>query len=161
MLTLRELRHMEGGRYPNYSEAQQMAKAAYGSVPEMVGPFRLKKYNPAQSVAFYEDDEGTMVAAIAGTQSAHEALTEWWRVPTNQVEGGERYRQAEAAIRQARREFPDVLEWYGVGHSLGGAIIDSLIEKGLLDGGHTFNPAIQTQHLSARQEHLRLPGLFG
>ncbi len=147
MMTLTELRRLEGGAQPNPAEAQQMAKGAYGSPPSQVGNFRLLKFLPAQAVAFYEDDEGTIVMAIAGTQSASEAVTEWWRVPTNQIEGGERYKQAESALRQARRDYPDTLEWYGVGHSLGGAIIDSLIERGLLDAGHSFNPAIQTKHL--------------
>lgn len=146
MMTLAQLRRLEGGAQPTPVEAQQMVKASKANAPAQIGEFRLVKLAP--SIAFYEDNEGTMVVAIAGTRGAQEALTEWWRIPVNQIESGERYKQAEQAVIQARREFPDILEWFGVGHSLGGAIIDSLIEKGLLDAGHSFNPAIQTKHLS-------------
>jgi DNA adenine methylase len=76
-------------------------------------------------------------------------------VPLNKVESGERYKGAEAAVTAMRKRHPNA-EFYGVGHSLAGAIIDSMIDKKLLDGGKTYNPAVQTQHLGKESAQQRI-----
>jgi DNA adenine methylase len=131
-----------------------MSRGAYKVPPPQVGGFRLIK--TGTNLAFYEDDDKTVVLAIAGTRSAHEAITEWWRVPFNLIDSGARYKEVESALLAARREFPDATGWFGVGHSLAGSIIDTLIDKGLLDGGHTFNPAIQSKHLLKPTKNTRI-----
>ena len=160
MMTLAELRKVEGGAHPTSAEAQTLAKAGYGKVvPEEVGDFRLVELKVDEGVAFYLDSEGTMVVAIAGTRRG-EAIPEWWRVPFNVVENGVRYKGAEKALIEAKQSFPEVKEWFGVGHSLAGAIIDILISKGLLTGGHTFNPAIETRNLSDASTQQRVKREF-
>jgi len=153
MMTLQQLAKLEGGRNPTSSEAQQMAKHAYGEAPPQVGDFRLIKASPG--IAFYEDNDGTVVMAIAGTRSLNEAVTEWWRIPTNQLVNGTRYKEAESALRAAKREFPDATGWFGVGHSLAGAIIDALIDRGLLDAGQSFNPAVEAKQLLKPSKNTR------
>ena len=91
---------------------------------------------------------------VAGTRSVGEAASEWWRVPTNKIESGRRYKEAEKALLEVKKNHPGK-KVVAVGHSLGGTIIDSLLDKQLLDSGKSFNPAIQLKHLLKKSKNER------
>jgi hypothetical protein len=56
------------------------------------------------------------------------------------------YKRDKAAVQQFQQQYPqNKYTYYAVGHSLGGAIMDSLIKKGLIKEGVSYNPAVQPQ----------------
>ena len=149
MMTLAELRQCsQGGAIPSSSEAQQMVKQSKEvNPPQKIGGFNLVAVRP--NIAFYADSD-TVIVAIPGTRSASEAVAEWWRVPLGTVEYGARYKSVSEAVQAVRQEFPRH-KFFGVGHSLAGAIIDELIDAGLVDGGKSFNPAVQPKHFGQEE----------
>jgi hypothetical protein len=135
---------ISGGNVPDRSSLQQMAKASYkASPPTMIGNSKLIKSTPG--IKFYLNDR-TIIVAIRGSQTQDDWLNANVRIPINQLKTSNRFRQDSQIIREFQRQYPQgEYEYYGVGHSLGGALLDEFLREGLLDRGLSYNPAIQTQ----------------
>jgi hypothetical protein len=65
-------------------------------------------------------------------------------IPLNNLKNTPRYLTDVALVNQVRQMFPTAT-FYAVGHSLGGAIVDNLINDGLVSEGLSFNPAIESK----------------
>jgi hypothetical protein len=135
---------ISGGNVPDRSSLQQMAKASYkASPPTMIGNSKLIKSTPG--IKFYLNDR-TIIVAIRGSQTQDDWLNANVRIPVNQLKTSNRFKQDSQIIREFQRQYPQgEYEYYGVGHSLGGALLDEFLREGLLDRGLSYNPAIQTQ----------------
>jgi hypothetical protein len=135
---------ISGGNVPDRSSLQQMAKASYkSSPPTMIGNSKLIKSTPG--IKFYLNDK-TIIVAIRGSQTQDDWLNANIRIPVNQLRTSNRFKQDSQIIREFQRQYPQgEYEYYGVGHSLGGALLDEFLREGLLDRGLSYNPAIQTQ----------------
>lgn len=135
---------ISGGNVPDRSSLQQMAKASYkSSPPTMIGNSKLIKSTPG--IKFYLNDR-TIIVAIRGSQTQDDWLNANVRIPVNQLRTSNRFKQDSQIIREFQRQYPQgEYEYYGVGHSLGGALLDEFLREGLLDRGLSYNPAIQTQ----------------
>jgi hypothetical protein len=83
---------------------------------------------------------GTKTNAPDGNFDVSADLT----IPFNGIPETTRYKRDKAAVQQFQQQFPpSQFSYYAVGHSLGGAIIDSLIRDRLIKEAVSYNPAIQ------------------
>ena len=148
------LKEMAGGARGGVNDtlAADINSVAYEKqAPPEVGDYKLIYKTPG--TVFYENND-EIVMGVAGTQGIGDAIGEWWRVPTNQIDKGKRYKEAEAALMEVKKNHPGK-KVVAVGHSLGGTIIDSLLDKNLIDSGKSYNPAIQLKHLITPNKNQR------
>jgi hypothetical protein len=137
-----------GGPLPPKDILHQIAKATYQTnAPKTIGPFALVKETP--TLKFYRAND-TIVVGIRGTNPTDTSdLKADLTIPFNGLANSARFKKDVADIKSAYSAFhPDEYDYYGVGHSLGGAIMDELIEMGLLDEGVSYNGAVQPKHQS-------------
>jgi len=134
--------NMAGGAIPAKSDIQKIAKASYDtSPPDNIGDSVLIKATP--TLKFYKNGD-TIIVAVRGTLDKDDWTKNNVFIPSNTLKKGSRYSADEAVIRQVQQEYPHgQYHYYGVGHSLGGALLDEFIEAGLIDNGLSYNPAVQ------------------
>ena len=139
------------GPLPELSILQQIAKAAYStSPPQTIGPFKLRSATP--TLKFYvlpdPDDQrhiDTLVVGIRGTNTSDKQdLYADAKLGLGQLEDTPRWKKdlADFNAVMSRLRDPQSVDVYGVGHSLGGAILDMFLKKGLIRQGVSYNPAI-------------------
>jgi hypothetical protein len=70
-------------------------------------------------------------------------------IALNKLETSPRFKKDLATLQGFQRQWPiGKFKYFGVGHSLGGAILDSFLEMGLLTKGVSYNPAVQPKNFS-------------
>jgi hypothetical protein len=88
--------------------------------------------------------ENQFVVAIRGTADFTD-FKAWIPTVWNGLEGTNRWEKDYNDLTQFQVNFPPKDNiYYGVGHSLGGEILDQFIKKGMIRSGISYNPAIQT-----------------
>jgi hypothetical protein len=150
-----------GGPMPPRNILQQMATAAYaegrGSTPPaFIGNWQRVGNSP--TLVFYRNSD-TIVVGIRGTMGS--LFGEDWRanytLPFNGLAGTNRYKKDRAALLNFQTRYPpSQFEYYGVGHSLGGAILDMFLSEGLIRNGVSYNPAIQTKDIKGTLPNERI-----
>lgn len=126
---------------------QQMAKESYNLVDpkKEINGWELKRWSP--TLKFYGKGNeviiavrGTKANAPDGSLDVSADLT----IPFNGIPGTIRYKRDKAMVENFQKEYPpSQYAYYAVGHSLGGAVIDSLIRDRLIREAVSYNPAIQ------------------
>jgi hypothetical protein len=98
---------------------------------------------------FYEAPDNTIVVGIRGTNPTDKRdLKADGLIAVGQLESSDRFKDDIASLRRFQSQYsPAKYDYYGVGHSLGGAILDAFLTNGLLKNGVSYNPAIQPQNL--------------
>jgi len=139
-----------GGPLPQLSILQQIAKAAYStSPPQQIGPFRLRSSTPTLKFYVLPDEDqrftDTIVVGIRGTNTSDKQ--DLWadtQLALGKLEQTPRWTKDLADFKSfmSRIRDPDSVDIYGVGHSLGGAVLDMFLKKGLIQQGVSYNPAI-------------------
>ena len=135
-----------GGPIPNRNILQQFATQSYQAIPaNRIGQFQLAQSTPTLKI--YKDEGNTIVVAIRGTKPTDtDDLKADAMIAVGQLENSPRYQRDLAALQQFQTSHPlSEYDYYGVGHSLGGAILDSFLKRGLLKNGVSYNPAVQPQ----------------
>jgi len=140
------------GPIPQLSILQQIAKAAYStSPPQQIGPFKLLGSTP--TLKFYglpdPDDSrftDTIVVGIRGTKTSDKQ--DLWadaQLAIGKLEETPRWKKDLADFKSfmSRIRNPNDVDVYGVGHSLGSAILDMFLKKNLIQQGVSYNGAIQ------------------
>ena len=136
------------GARPDKSTLQQIASQSYkpNSQPS-VGNLTLVHQTP--TLKFFLSPDKTIVVGIRGTVPSD--LTDVAAdasITAGKLETSNRFVKDLADLQQFQSKYPpDQYDYYGVGHSLGGAILDLFLTKGLLKSGLSYNPAIQPQNL--------------
>lgn len=133
-----------------------MAKATYSkSPPQLIGGFALVVSTPTLKV--YKA-ETTLVVAIRGTQpSDADDLKADASIPLNRLETTQRYQRDMTTLLGVMKTYPPPeYEYYGVGHSLGGAILDSFVRDGWIKNGVSYNPAIQPRDIGKTTANQRI-----
>lgn len=139
---------------------QQIAKQSYNLVDPQsdINGWTLKKWTPTMKFYIKGNDvivgvRGTKTNAPDGNFDVSADLT----IPFNGIPGTTRYKRDKAAVQQFLQQFPSPeYSYYAVGHSLGGAVIDSLIKDGLIKEGLSYNPAIQYSDINAGLPNRRI-----
>ena len=141
------VKDLKGSAIPPKSDIQKIAKASYDKAPpDNIGDSVLIKSTP--TLKFYKNGD-TIIVAVRGTADTADWTKNNVFIPTNSLKSGSRYGADEAVIREVQRQYPhDQYHYYGVGHSLGGALLDEFIEAGLIDNGLSYNPAVQPKEFN-------------
>lgn len=138
-------RNDKGWKHISTGTLQKMSKSTYQKDTKNIDNWRYLKGN--EWVKFYgKGDE--VVIATRGSQSSEDWTDANRRIPFNQLESSNVYKRDEDFIKQFKSEYPEYKKYYGVGHSLSGAINDIYLRKGIIDEAVSFNPAVETQHFN-------------
>ena len=136
------------GARPDKNTLQQIASQSYraNSQPS-VGNLTLLHQTP--TLKFFLSPDKTIVVGIRGTVPTDiNDVTADASIAAGQLETSNRFTKDLADLQQFQSKYPpSQYDYYGVGHSLGGAILDLFLTKGLLKSGLSYNPAIQPQNL--------------
>ena len=139
------------GPLPELTILQQIAKAAYStSPPRDIGPFKLRSATP--TLKFYVLTEpsdqrhiDTVVVGIRGTNTSDKQdLYADAKLALGQLGDTPRWKKDldDFNAFMSRLSDPKSIDVYGVGHSLGGAVLDMFLKAGLIKQGVSYNPAI-------------------
>lgn len=126
-----------------------MAKESYKKDPKNVGDYELVKKTPTM-LLYKKGNE--FVVSIRGTAELQDIVADL-SLPFNRLSTTGRYKRDREAIKKWKEEYPDS-KWTGVGHSLGGAILDEFIKEGLVEEGTSYNPAIQPGNVRKENERI-------
>jgi len=137
------------------STLQKMAVESYKPVGTAVDGWELFHQTP--TLKFYKKGN-VIVVAVRGTEyTTTMDVRSWAPAYLGQIATSERFKKDLAEIQSVQRSFPPLeFEWYGVGHSLGGAIIDELLEMGVLREGLSYNPAVAKANYTKDLKNERL-----
>ena len=133
---------------------QQMATAAYEkNPPQNIGGFKLLEATP--TLKFYNSGR-IIIVAVRGTDDARD-FAAWHLVALGQLDNSPRYQEDLRTITEFEMEYPNDEYFYiGVGHSLGGAIIDRFLRLGFLSRALSYNAAPEPQELRGNPDHRRI-----
>lgn len=138
-----------GGAMPSRALLQQIAKQSYETSPApKIDNLTLVSATP--TLKFYEAPDNTIVVGIRGTNPTDvQDLKADASIAVGQLESSKRFNSDLVALRNFQTRYsPSTYDYYGVGHSLGGAILDAFLTNGFLKNGVSYNPAIQPQNLT-------------
>ena len=117
-------------------------------------PGSLGRLNPYQEIArdeyicaYKNVNNNSVICGVRGTDTKDMGdIAADIKIALGKLNSSDRYKHDVKVIKHLQGYFPpDKWWWVGVGHSLGGAIVDSLIREGLLKEGVSFNPAVQKE----------------
>jgi hypothetical protein len=135
-----------GGLLPDPQTLYTMEQNSYVSPQEPqkmkpVGGYTVVAKTPTLTI--YRDSFfDAFVVAIRGTADWTD-LKAWLPTATNSVLNTDRWERDFDALSDFQKTYPpDKYIYYGVGHSLGGEIMDQFIKKGMIQKGRSYNPAI-------------------
>ena len=149
---------------PSQAICLQLAEAAYDATPPTeIGEYHLLKSTP--TLKFYRRgghprppptssgmrETSPLIIAVRGTADAKDLRADF-NVAFNRVDQSARYIADLKMIKEILQQEGNPPA-YGVGHSLGGAIIDALIKAGYLKAGVSFNPAIEKSELQSHKNY--------
>jgi hypothetical protein len=132
---------------------QKITKESYNLTgpTEDVDGWKLIKWFPR--VKFYMKGDDVIVG-VRGTKTA-EDVSVWPTIPLNTLGNTNIYKEVESQINEFKKEYPEKM-YYAVGHSLGGALIDVLLRKGLIKEATSYNPAIQYNDINGGLPNRRI-----
>ena len=144
---------MKGKAMPGLDSLQQMTMESYAKEPNDVGDWKLKK-STANTKFWVNGHE--VIVGVQGTNSVDDVKA-WPTIPLSTLNTTNLYKRNKQAIEEFQKEYsPSEYSYYAVGHSLGGAIIDSLLREGLLKEAVTYNPAIQYKDINGGLPNRRI-----
>jgi hypothetical protein len=127
---------------------RQISQQAYSPEPlQQVGGYDLITSTP--TLKAYKQGEHVIVG-VRGTEVTDindlyaDAL-----IATNQLSESDRAKADFDVVEKLRAQHPTA-KFEGAGHSLGGALIDAMIDRGLLLSGVSYNPAVQLAKQSSK-----------
>ena len=139
--------HMDGaGPRPSNNIGQQVAEQSYQSSPKNSLPDGFNLFRSTPTLKFYKNDaDKTILVGIRGTKRESNDIKADAAIGLDRLESSVRFQQDLATLQSVQSEFPpaDGWDYYGFGHSLGGAILDVFLNMKLLKSGLSYNPAIQ------------------
>ena len=123
---------------------QKMAQDAYKpkGANEIDG---YKLIHTSPTIKFFKKDgEDAIIVAIRGTKTSQSKdLYADANLVIGNLENTERFLDDDRIMNTVQRHYPPTdYDYYGVGHSLGGAILDQFILNGNIKSGISYNPAV-------------------
>lgn len=141
-----------GGVAPDRKAYFDLVKQSYEpSASKKVGDWELVSETP--TLKFYKSGNDVVVS-IRGTFDSRDTKADA-TIPVNSLHLSDRFKEDERFLNEFKQKNPD-LKYYGVGHSLGGAILDLFLHKGLISEGQSYNPAIQPHDFGATLPNHRI-----
>ena len=126
----------------------QMEKGSYRAPQEdfqsNIPGWNVALKTPTLTIYKASDGADVFVVAIRGTSDFTD-FKAWIPTIWNGLEGTNRWAKDYNDLMQFQERYPPhEYTYYGVGHSLGGEILDQFLKKGMIEAGISYNPAIQT-----------------
>jgi hypothetical protein len=133
---------------------QQMAQATYyNNPPTSIGNFQLVASTPTIKV-YLEGDKA--VVAVRGTEmTSKDDIQADIEALHGQLTNSNRLRRDLDFMINFKRAYPNY-RYMGVGHSLGGAILDVFLKAHLIEIAVSYNPLVQPQDLGGNPLHRRI-----
>ena len=133
---------LRGGNLPSLQTLYQISVESYSDTPKSVENWNLIASTP--TLKFFQNDR-TIIVGIRGTNANDfRDIKADVGIAFNTLKTTKRYK---ADFKDLSRFEHRGFTYYGVGHSLGGAILDALIDDGLIEKGVSFNPAVEPLNL--------------
>lgn len=130
------------------SELLEIAKESYKKgASKKIGDAELVK--ETDTLKFYKKDN-EIIIGVRGTKDFSDAVTSLSLGAESKavLRATPRLRNDIAEIKEFQKQYPPSTYHYsGVGHSLGGALIDELIDQNLISEGRSYNPAVHRADL--------------
>jgi len=133
---------MTGKGIPSSDLLHRMQKGTYindGPAEKRVGDYQLIETTPTMNL--YNTSNKYVVAIRGTTFSEADDVAADLLIPFDELKKAPRFKKDLATLKKWKAKYGPG-EWYGVGHSLGGAILDEFLLMGLLDEGVSYNPAV-------------------
>ena len=134
-------------RVPDLKTCFQFENASYN--PEVQPEFdSWKPILRTKYLACYKNEQTkTILCALRGTDPKDTGdLVADIGIALGSLKVSARYKSDRSGIIALQKAYTQNEWWYiGVGHSLGGAILDELLKEGLLKEGVSFNPAVSKE----------------
>jgi len=136
-----------GGALPPRNTLHKVAEQSYKSSPAQSIDGMNLIYSSPTLKAYAKDN--TIVIGIRGTVPTDGSdLKADASIAIGQLASSDRFKRDVSELRELQKKYnPSQWDYYGVGHSLGGAILDLFISNGLVKNGVSYNPAVQPQDL--------------
>jgi hypothetical protein len=136
---------LRGGMAPDRKTYLEMVKQSYEtSASKNIGSWELVAESP--TIKIYKSGNDAVVS-IRGTFDARDVRADS-TIAVNSLHLTDRYKEDVEFVSKFKQQNPD-LKYYGVGHSLGGAILDLFLNQGLVSEGQSYNSAIQPHDFRA------------
>ncbi len=133
-----------GGNLPSLSILQKIATESYSDSPKSVENWKVIEFTP--TLKFYRQDN-IVIVGIRGSID-YKDLKADIGIAVNNLKSSKRYKADIETMINFKYKYNAVpITYYGVGHSLGGAILDAFIAAGLIKKGVSFNPAVEPLNL--------------
>lgn len=151
-------RKMKGKAMPeNLDFLQQIAKESYNleNPKEDINGWILKKWTP--TLKFYMKGNDVIVGVRGTKPTDSEDVSADLTIPFNGIPSTNRYKRDKASMQQFQQQYPQSeYSYFAVGHSLGGAIIDTMIRQNLIKEAVSYNPAIQYSDINGGLPNRRI-----
>jgi hypothetical protein len=142
----------KGGIAPNRKDYFSLVKQSYEpSAAKKVDNWELVAETPTLKIYRSGND---VVVSIRGTFDSRDVEADA-TIAVNSLHLSSRFKDDEKFLINFKQQNPN-LKYYGVGHSLGGAILDLFLHKGLISEGQSYNPAIQPHDFRATLPNHRI-----
>ena len=127
----------------------KMADASYDINPaKIIDGWTLIK--ETKTLKFYKKGN-VIIVAIRGTADGRDVYADM-KIARGNLEKSTRFIEDLKVMNEVLKENPKD-KYYGVGHSLGGAILDLFIEKGYLKSGVSYNPAVEKRAFNSKRNY--------
>ena len=142
MPIIMEIKDLDGGVMPTTNNnLWLMENEAYDAKPDrnVNGWELLEPYS--EGIKAYKNGKD-IVVAIRGTADLRDIQADL-QIVYSGLKNSSRFKHDVNILRAIQGKYPrNRYNYYGVGHSLGGAILDELIDMGFLQEGVSYNPAV-------------------
>lgn len=143
---------------PSTRDLAFMAKSVYGSSDRSVSGFTILQQSPY--LTFYQSvaNPNLIIVAIRGTDvKDSKDLTADLSIVRGGLQRSTRFQQDLRILREFQTRYPQSqYTYYGVAHSLGGAILDKFLNLRMINNGVSFNPAVEKEDYNRQNNNHRI-----
>jgi len=129
------------------SDQLEISKTTYGNAKPKIGNAQLMK--ETKTLKFYKEGNNIIIG-VRGTKDWKDWISNFSLAVRDKsiFRATPRITEDIAEIKEFQKQYPPSQYHYsGVGHSLGGAVVDELIDQGLIKEGRSYNPAVHLEDL--------------
>ena len=136
------------GILPTKNILHQIVENAYKkNIIQRIGSFE-KLYKTDTMVFYIDRKDKTIIVGIRGTRPTdYDDLEADAMIAFNKLNTTKRFKKDLQEIQEVQQEYlPTQYDYYGVGHSLSGAILDILLDKKIIKYAISYNPAVESKY---------------
>jgi len=145
---------VSSSRVPPIKILAEMSDKSYERERNIPGYELLKQ---TQTLSFYKKDDNIFIVFRGTDTEDMSDLIADLGIALGNLSKSVRYKEDYKAITDFQKQYPKSQYYYiGVGHSLGGALVDKFLNLGKLDEGVSFNPAVEKADYNKNNNNRRI-----